>query len=233
MRILIQIAALALLTGCWNTTTGPQTGAPVESVLGERGQLARASVQAARSANALPASEETRAVVDLELQVAEWFLPMPTGSQSGAAQSRAERALSAGTQEQRAALYRDLQTWATRLQAQLDAARIEEAKRAEAESGRREALLMQTRIFTYAGIGFIALGVGLSLTSNPRMGIMALAVGGALSLASRFIATVPDWVYVVLTLTFAVLIMVGMVWAFRAGLFQHPPKRVGEYEVET
>ena len=230
MRTLIQIAALALLTGCVSPT-GPQTGAPVEAVLTERGQLARASVQAAR---AVHAEEPASPVVALELTHAERLLPVPTGGQSQAAANRAQGARTA-TPEAQAATYAGLQSEVARLDALLTQARIEEAKRAEAESGRREALMLQTQVTTYAGIGFMTIGVVLGFAGNMRLGVVTLGIGGVLLAASRIIATVPDWAYTVLFISaglIALIAPVAMWWAYRAGLFQHPPK-VGDYEVEA
>jgi hypothetical protein len=198
----------------------------------EQGQVARAAVGAARSVNKMDPTEDTRAVIDLELASAESLLPQPTGSQSEAAQKRAERAVSASPEE-RARIYASLQTQIAELEDKLVRARIEEAKRAEAESGRREALMLQTRVTTYAGIGFMAIGVILGFVGNIRLGAMTMAIGGVLLAASRIIATVPDWAYTVLFISaglLALLTPLAMWWAYRAGLWQKP-KCAGEYAV--
>ena len=229
MRTLAQIAVLTLLTGCAISPTGPQTGAPVEGVMREQGQLARASVQAAREVHA---EEPASPVIALELTHAESLLPIPTGGQAQAAANRAQGSRTA-TPEARAATYAGLQSEVARLDALLVQSRIEEAKRAEAESGRREALLMQTRVTTYAGIGFMAAGVFLGFAGNIRLGVVTLGIGAVLLAASRIIATVPDWAYTTLFIAaglIALIAPVAMWWAYRAGLFQHPTK-VGEYEV--
>ena len=200
--------------------------------MGEQGQLARAAVGAARAVNQMDANADTKAVIELELSSAESLLPTPTGAQAEQAQARANRALTA-TPEERTRIYAALQNQIAELEKKLVRAQIEEAKRAEAESGRREALMLQTRVTTYAGIGFMAIGVVLGFVGNIRLGAMTMAIGGVLLAASRIIATVPDWAYTVLFISaglLALLTPLAMWWAYRAGLWQKP-KCAGEYAV--
>ncbi len=232
MKLLAIIILPLLLSGCFVTRDKPITGAPVASVMGEQGQLARAAVGAARAVNQMDANADTKAVIELELSSAESLLPTPTGSQAEQAQARANRALTA-TPEERTRIYAALQNQIAELEKQLVRAQIEEAKRAEAESGRREALMLQTRVTTYAGIGFMAIGVILGFVGNIRLGAMTMAIGGVLLAASRIIATVPDWAYTVLFISaglLALLTPLAMWWAYRAGLWQKP-KCAGEYAV--
>jgi hypothetical protein len=200
--------------------------------MGEQGQLARAAVGAARAVNQMDANADTKAVIEFELSSAESLLPTPTGSQAEQAQARANRALTA-TPEERTRIYAALQNQIAELEKKLVHAQIEEAKRAEAESGRREALMLQTRVTTYAGIGFMAIGVILGFVGNIRLGAMTMAIGGVLLAASRIIATVPDWAYTVLFISAGILALLtplAMWWAYRAGLWQKP-KCAGEYAV--
>jgi len=232
MKLLAIIILPLLLSGCFVTRDKPITGAPVASVMGEQGQLARAAVGAARAVNQMDANADTKAVIELELSSAESLLPTPTGAQAEQAQARANRALTA-TPEERTRIYAALQNQIAELEKKLVRAQIEEAKRAEAESGRREALMLQTRVTTYAGIGFMAIGVVLGFVGNIRLGAMTMAIGGVLLAASRIIATVPDWAYTVLFISaglLALLTPLAMWWAYRAGLWQKP-KCAGEYAV--
>jgi len=232
MKLLAIIILPLLLSGCFVTRDKPITGAPVAGVMGEQGQLARAAVGAARAVNQMDSSADTKAVIELELSSAESLLPTPTGSQAEQAQARANRALTA-TPEERTRIYAALQNQIADLEKKLVRAQIEEAKRAEAESGRREALMLQTRVTTYAGIGFMAIGVVLGFVGNIRLGAMTMAIGGVLLAASRIIATVPDWAYTVLFISaglLALLTPLAMWWAYRAGLWQKP-KCAGEYAV--
>jgi hypothetical protein len=232
MKLLAIIILPLLLSGCFVTRDKPITGAPVASVMGEQGQLARAAVGAARAVNQMDANADTKAVIELELSSAESLLPTPTGAQAEQAQARANRALTA-TPEERTRIYAALQNQIAELEKKLVRAQIEEAKRAEAESGRREALMLQTRVTTYAGIGFMAIGVVLGFVGNIRLGAMTMAIGGVLLASSRIIATVPDWAYTVLFISaglLALLTPLAMWWAYRAGLWQKP-KCAGEYAV--
>ena len=227
------VLTIALAGGCISTR-GPVTGAPVEAVLTEQGQLARAAAMAARETNRKEPSEATRATIDAELGIAEALLPTPTGSQIGAASTRASRSIDA-TVEQRAALYTAASNRAAELERALVAARITEAKRAEAESGRRDALMMQTRITTYAAIGFMGLGVIFGFASNVRLGLVTIFLGGLLLAASRIIATVPDWAYTTLFITAGVIALLTpavMWWAYRVGIWTKP-KTCGEYAVNS
>lgn len=223
------------LTGCnaWRNS-GPITGAPVEAVLTEQGQLARAAAMAAREVNQKEPTSAARATIDAELRVAEALLPTPTGTQIDAASTRAGRSLKS-TVEERAALYTAAANRAAELERKLIAARITEAQRAEAESGRREALMMQTRVTTYAAISFMGIGVLLGFAGNVRLGVVTVVLGGLLLSASRLIATVPDWAYTVLFVTAGLLTILTpafMWWAYRAGIWTKP-KKCGEYEINS
>lgn len=232
IKLLISLFIALTLAGC-ASTQGPVTGAPVEAVLIEQGQLASAGIAAAKQVNRLEHTPATKDTIEAELTTAQAFLPAPNAQQLSTAQQRAERAVQA-TPEQRAAIYASFQNEISRLERELTRARAEEARRAEAESGRREALMMQTQITTYAAIAFMGLGVILGFTGNLRLGVVTIFLGGLLLAASRIIATVPDWAYTVLFITaglIAIATPLFMWWAYRAGVWTKPDPKCGEYEI--
>lgn len=223
-----------LLAGCQHTEP-PSTG-DVPAAIDARSTEAAAAVAAAKTLNRSQPESRTTEVVDRELEVAQANLPLPSQTQLSAAQDRAQAALVA-EREQLSTLYASALDNAAKLQRDLDAAREAAGRHAANEQSRKEALMLQTQITTYAAIGFMVLGVvGGYLTQNFRIGGACVVLGGILLASSRIIATVPDWAYTVLFVTAGLLVIAApafMWWAYRTGLFQRPPASVGEFELQA
>lgn len=223
-----------LLAGCQHTE--PPSSGDVPAAINARSTEAAAAVAAAKTLNRSQPESRTTEVVDKELEVAQANLPLPSQTQLSAAQNRAQAALVA-ERDQLSTLYASALDNAAKLQRDLDAAREAAGRRAANEQSRKEALMLQTQITTYAAIGFMVLGVvGGYLTQNFRIGAACMILGGILLGASRIIATVPDWAYTVLFITAGIAVIavpIAMYYAHRVGLFQKPPTTVGEFQLLT
>jgi hypothetical protein len=221
-----------LVAGC-NHTGSPSSGT-VPVAMEARSTTAAASVAAAREVNRSQPESRTTEVVEKELEVAQANLPLPSQAQLTAAQNRAQAALVA-ERDQLSTLYASALDNAAKLQRDLDTAREQAGRRAAIEESRRAALMLQTRITSWAAVGFMALGAGIGFTGNVRIGVSCMVLGGILLASSRIIATVPDWAYTVLFITAGILILIArafMWWAYRTGLFQKPPATVGEFPLQ-
>lgn len=221
-----------LLSGCKHTGTSARGNVP--AAMDARSTEAAAAVAAAREVNRTQPESRTTEVVERELVVAQKNLPLPSRAQLSAAQNRAQTALVA-ERDQLSTLYASALDKAAKLQRDLDAAREQAGRQAAIEESRRQALMLQTRITTWAAIGFMVLGAGIGFTGNIRIGAACVILGGILLASSRIIATVPDWAYTVLFVTAGIAgiaVPIAMYYAHRVGLFQKPPTTVGEFQLQ-
>lgn len=233
MRIVLAVMVLLVVAGC--DTSRPPERSLVEQAITERAQTASASIRAAKEVNTRnPEQNRHTEVIDRELEVSLANLPSPTERQLRESLARALAALEAeneGLQE----LYIEAMGKAQQLEDRLDRARERQAQ-LEAQHDRREQMLAsQVRLLTWLGSGFLVVSVLLGFTGNPRMGIIGGGIGAILIGSGRALMILPDWTYYVFFGALAVtsLVAIGaMLWGYRTGLFQHPPKKVGEYDVK-
>ena len=232
MKFLILVVSTLFLMGC-TSQPAPMTD-HVHKAQTEQGQTASAALHAGKEVGRLnPEQNRHTNVVEREIELAISNLPKPTEDQLNRANSRAFTALEAEN-EALVKLYTEAAGEAQALQERLDRALAEREAQRAAQEARNTTLQSQVRWLTWFGGGLVITGVGLGFFGNPRLGIMSGAAGGSLILLGRAIAIIPDWAFTAAFVTSGVLalgMVLSMFWGYRTGLFQHPPKQVGEYGV--
>ena len=214
------------------------TSGDVEHLLVERAQVASAALHAANEiGNLNPDKNIHTEVVGRETSVAIANLPHPTDKHLTLAMDRAFSALKMEN-EQLARLYAVATSKASELESQLVIARQNESKLAAERESNAKTLASQVKILTWASIGLIGIGILLNVIPEPftqrRIGFASAAFGGVLIFVTRMILMVPNWVYHVFSgalILLCVAVPVFMYWSYRTGLFQKPPEKVGDFQL--
>ena len=223
-----------LLAGCVSQPQQP-TDTRVIQVMREQGQTAAAAVVAARTINLQTEDTQHRAVVDMELAVAEANLPTPTERQLREALERSNAALQLELTEMRlhyAAAMRN----AALLDEELVKAREESARLQQRLASQEAAILKMVDKGWY--LIFLLMGgvVFFLLTKNFRMASIMAGLAALVAAGLVVIIRIPEWFITVLSiiiLTMLIITPVAAWWTYKAGLFQKPPKKIGSYKIQN